>query len=58
MGLFVIQKTKHSLKCPSTGEWVKKTCVTSINRILSAIKRNELIDTHNNVDEFQNNYAE
>ena len=40
--LFIIAKTWKQPKCPSTGEWIKKMCIYTIE-YYSAIKKNEIM---------------
>ena len=41
--LFTIAKTWKQLKCPLTGEWIKKMCVYIHNEILLGRKKNEIM---------------
>ena len=40
--LFTIAKTWKQLKCPSTEDWIKKTCICT-REYYSAIKKNEMM---------------
>ena len=40
---FTITKTWKQLKCPSTGEWIKKMWYIDIMEYYSAVKKNEML---------------
>ena len=45
-------------KCPSTAEWISKFWYIHTMEYYSAIKKEQTTDTHNKVDESQNDHAE
>ena len=56
--LFVIAKNWKQPKYPSIGEWIKKTMVHPYHGIPLSSKKEQVINTYNNLDGSQGHHAE